>query len=282
VDQAIGLLNKALEKITAEFDALLRQVTSIENRVSRIESEIEKLKGVLVEYIESLKLLKDEYKNLVPIASVCVYTMQIVVAREDANLAKLQAEADKFRADNNDQSNPHLDQSVKDKQAQINLCRERMLQLIHLAAKGYIMVPVIELLATAALLVNSKMADTINSTLPNIRALLALIVGQKAMQAGMEAVKKAQLVEDKTEQALRKALGDTAEMVRQMPQDHIDRMERLKLLAEKVAESQEAMAEYSKALTSAVDTVNVTVNDITKMIATTARRENIEFKATVA
>lgn len=276
-NKALNALEKLVGKVKEEFQALIARIESIEQKAANIEAEIVKLMSTLVEYIEFLNILKVEYKKAVPIVCTCVYAMQLVIEREEGNLKLLEAKAQTFRDEHKGQTNPIFDQEVKDKQTQIDLCRERLLQLSYLAAKGYIMMPVVELLAKAARLVRSQMEDTINSTLPNIRAVLALILGQSAMAAGNEAVKYAQSVEKKTMQALANRLGQTADMIAAMPKNHEDRVELLKTLALKVRETNEAFATYSADMAKAVEAVDVKVEEITRLISTTAKRDKVNF-----
>ena len=144
--KALSAISKIVGKIEEEFRALIARIESIEQKAANIEAEIVKLMATLVEYIEFLNILKGEYKTAVPIVCTCVYAMQLVVEREEANLKSLDQKAQTFRDEHKGQTNPIFDQEVKDKQTQIDLCRERLLQLTYLAAQGYIIIPLFEFL----------------------------------------------------------------------------------------------------------------------------------------
>lgn len=276
INRTLKAIQNALQSAVDEFHKLLDNISSIESRIAEIEAEIKKLMALVDEYIENLQKIKANYVKNVPYITAAVYAMQLVIEREEVKLEELKAKAKKFKEENQ-MANNEFENDVWEKQTQIDLCRERFLQLSYLAAKGYIMVPVIDILLKAGRLIREQMYNAVKSTLPDVRATLAVIAAQFMLEKGNEVVEKAERVQSKATEALIKRLNKTTQLVAQMPAKHAEKMQKLVELAETVNESRKAIAQYSEDLKAAIIDVNKSVTVVNDLLATSADEKKLKF-----
>ena len=199
---AITKVIRAILFLKDQLTAFLDSIKNLDDKLEGMEATITQHIMKLYHYLSVLQGLKDEYKKMVPYMFAATYTMQIVVKREEGNLATLTAKAQKFVAEHKGQANPLFDEEVNEKITQLDLCRQRLFQLAFQAAKGFIMVPVIEVSMKAARVIKSEMENTVNSTMADIRAALTVIIAQTAIENAAD-TQKADAVACKAQQVRR-------------------------------------------------------------------------------
>lgn len=260
----------AIRKLMSVIGALKDQLTAFLDSIKNLDDKLEGMEATILQHIMKLQSylavlqgLKEEYKKMVPVMFAATYTMQIVVKREEKNLEALKTKAQKFMADNNGQTNPLFDEEVNEKITQLDLCRQRLFQLAFQAAKGFIMVPVIETSMKAARIIKSEMENTVNSTMADIRAALTVIIAQQAMELAAETQEKSDAVARKAQEALAERLGQTVGAMERMNKSKEKNLADLKVFAAKINEAIKRTQAYSAGLMKNVETMNQTMTIIT-------------------
>ncbi len=253
---AITKVIRAILFLKDQLTAFLDSIKNLDDKLEGMEATITQHIMKLYHYLSVLQGLKDEYKKMVPYMFAATYTMQIVVKREEGNLATLTAKAQKFVAEHKGQANPLFDEEVNEKITQLDLCRQRLFQLAFQAAKGFIMVPVIEVSMKAARVIKSEMENTVNSTMADIRAALTVIIAQTAIENAADTQEKADAVARKAQQALAERLGKTVGAMERMNKSKETNLADLKVFAIKVNAVIKRTQAYSEGLVKNVKTMN--------------------------
>lgn len=254
-----------------QLTAFLDSIKTIDDKLEGMEATIQQHIMKLYDYLAVLQDLKDEYKANVPIMFAATYAMQIVVKREEANLVALRAKAQKFQDENGGQANPIFDEEVNEKITQLDLCRQRLFQLAFQAAKGFIMVPVIEVSMKAARTIKMEMENTINSTMADIRAALTVIIAQTSIVNAAEVQEKSDKVARKAQQALADRLGQTVGAMERMNKSKEENLADLRVFASKVNEAIKRTQAYSAGLMQNVKTMNEAMTEITQQYNSTLK-----------
>lgn len=254
--RAITKVIRAILFLKDQLTAFLDSIKNLDDKLEGMEATITQHIMKLYHYLAVLQGLKDEYKKMVPYMFAATYAMQIVVKREEGNLADLTAKAEKFKAEHKGQANPLFDEEVNEKITQLDLCRQRLFQLAFQAAKGFIMVPVIEVSMKAARVIKSEMENTINSTMADIRAALTVIIAQTAIENAADTQEKADAVARKAQQALAQRLGKTVGAMERMNKSKEQNLADLKVFAVKVTDAIKRTQAYSDGLIKNVTTMN--------------------------
>ena len=261
----------AIRKLMAVIGALKDQLTAFLDSIKTLDDKLEGMEATIMQhimklhnYLAVLQGLKDEYKKMVPVMFAATYAMLIVVKREEKNLETLKAKAKKFVVEHDGQANPLFDEEVNEKVTQLDLCRQRLFQLAFQAAKGFIMVPVIETSMKAARIIKSEMENTINSTMADIRAALTVIVAQNAIENAAATQEKSDAVARKAQKALGERLERTVGAMERMNKSKETNLADLKVFAAKVNDAIRRTQSYSAGLMKNVKTMNETMTEISE------------------
>lgn len=266
---AIRRLLSVIGALKDQLTAFLESVKSIDDKLEGMEATILQHIMKLNDYLAVLQGLKDEYKKMVPYMFAATYTMQLVVKREEANLVTLKAKAEKFKVENKGQANPLFDDEVNEKITQLDLCRQRLFQLAFQAAKGFIMVPVIEVSMKAARIIKSEMENTIYSTMGDIRAALTVIIANKAIEGAANTQEKSDEVAMRAQRALGEGLGRTVDSMERLNQTKVKKIAELKDFATKVTNAIKRTQAYSDGLVKNIETMNQAMTTISDQYNTT-------------
>jgi len=261
----------AIKKFMAVLGALKDQLTAFLDSIKKLDDRLEGMEATITQhimklysYLAVLQGLKDEYKKMVPVMFAATYTMQIVVKREEKNLETLKAKSQKFKDEHKGQANPLFDEEVNEKITQLDLCRQRLFQLAFQAAKGFIMVPVIEISMKAARIIKSEMENTVNSTMADIRAALTVIIAQNVLVNAADTQEKSDAVARKAQKALGERLGQTVGAMERMNLSKEQNLADLKVFAIKVNDAIKRTQGYSAGLVKNVETMNRAMTTISE------------------
>lgn len=266
----------AIRKLMSVIGALKDQLTAFLDSIKNLDDKLEGMEATITQqimklqdYLSVLQGLKDEYKKMVPYMFAATYTMQIVVKREEGNLKTLKDKAEKFKNEHNGQANPLFDDEVSEKITQLDLCRQRLFQLAFQAAKGFIMVPVIEVSMKAARIIVSEMENTIFSTMADIRAALTVIIANKAIEDAAGTQEKSDEVAMRAQRALGEGLGRTVDSMERLNQTKVKKIAELKGFATKVTDAIKRTQAYSEGLVKNIETMNQAMTTISEQYNTT-------------
>jgi len=261
----------AIRKLMAVIGALKDQLTAFLDSIKNLDDKLEGMEATIMQhimkltnYLAVLQGLKDEYKKMVPVMFAATYAMQLVVKREEGNLETLKTKSQKFKDEHNGQANPLFDEEVNEKTTQLDLCRQRLFQLAFQAAKGFIMVPVIEVSMKAARIIKSEMENTINSTMADIRAALTVIIADEAIEDAADTQEKSDVVAMKAQQALGDRLGRTVDSMERLNKAKEKKIADLKVFATKINAAILRTQAYSAGLMTNVKTMNEAMTTISE------------------